>query len=144
MNDRVSILDQYRSKAKIAAEAVPSLTGGREYKAYGIQPPRTRSTDLRINYGDGRIGLMSKSYRTEALLTSHQHLSLIFNDCIITLEGRHLDQLIELIQDDELRSLHCFNPKIHDAPTDDEILITRIDRRTTIEVLATRKEQITT
>ena len=83
---------------------------------------------------------MQKSFLTEVLLTSHQHVSLIYANCIITLEGQHLDQLLDLFQDEKILSLHCFNPKLHDKPADGEILITKIERRSSGEVLVKKEK----
>lgn len=131
MSDKtvVRVLDQYRTKeAAGAAHPNPDPLSSRRYKAYGVQPPRSKVTDLRLIYADGSMGLISKLYRSEVMMTSHTWLSIVFDNCSITLQGRNLDQLIDLIQDDEIRSLHCFNPALHDPPPDGEILITTIER----------------
>lgn len=133
----VSFFEQQK-KAKVHEQGGVS---GRTYRAYGIDAPQKRPALMSIYYGDGRIGLMQKSFLTEVLLTSHQHLSLIFTGCIITLEGQHLEQLIELLQDEKVLSLHCFNPKLHDSPPEGEIIILKIDRRAANEVLMKRKNE---
>lgn len=136
----VSILDQYRPKAK-AAEPMPAADSSpRAYRAYGIDAPQRRPSLVGIYYGDGRMGLMQKSFLQEVLFTSHQHLSLIFTGCIITLEGQHLDQLVELLQDEKILSLHCFNPKLHDRPAEGEVIITRIERRSSGDVMLKREK----
>ena len=135
----VSILDQYKLKAK-TAEPLPTPESSRDYKAYGVDAPQRRPTLVALHYGDGRIGLMQKSFLTEVLLTSHQHVSLIYANCIITLEGQHLDQLLDLFKDEKILSLHCFNPKLHDKPADGEILITKIERRSSGEVLVKKEK----
>lgn len=134
MNDKsvVRILEQYRAKENMAVKASDSLPQPLppgHYKAYGVQPPRTRVTDIRIVYGNGRIELISKLYRSRMVLTSHQHVSIIFDSCVLILEGRNLDQLVDLIQDDEIRSLYCFAPHLHILPPEEEILITNIECR---------------
>lgn len=137
-SNKVSILEQYK-KAK-TPETPPAPESGRTYKAYGVDAPQRRPTLVAFHYGDGRIGLMQKSFLTEVLLTSHQHVSLIYTNCIITLEGQNLDQLLDLFQDEKILSLHCFNPKLYDKPADGEILITKIERRSSGEVLMKKEK----
>jgi hypothetical protein len=134
----VSLIDQYRGNPK--AQEKPAVLPERAYKAYGVDAPQRRPTLIAIHYGNGSIGLMQKSFMTEVLLTSHQHVSLIFTSCIITLEGEHLDQLLELLQDEKILSLHCFNLKVHDKPAEGEILITKIERRKSGEVLMKKEK----
>jgi len=136
----VSYMDQYRNTAKPAEK--PAALPERAYKAYGVDAPQKRPTLIAIHYGNGPISLMQKSYMTEVLLTSHQHISLIFTSCVITLEGQHLEQLLELLQDEKILSLHCFNPKLHDKPQEGEILITKIERRNLGEVLMKKEKQV--
>lgn len=135
----VSILEQYKAKAKTPEASQTDTTPSRAYKAYGVDAPQRRPTLVAIHYGDGRIGLMQKSFLTEVLLTSHQHVSLIYTNSVITLEGQNLHLLLDLFQDEKILSLHCFNAKLHDKPTEEEILITRIERRNSGEVLMKRK-----
>ena len=139
-SSKVSILEQYKKAKTPETLPAPEPESGRAYKAYGVDAPQRRSTLVAFHYGDGRIGLMQKSFLTEVLLTSHQHVSLIYTNCIITLEGQNLDQLLELFQDEKILSLHCFNPKIHDKPAEGEILITKIERRSSGEVLLKKEK----
>lgn|GEM_PF-6751575 len=134
----VSMLDQYRTSPK--ASEKPAELPERAYKAYGVDAPQRRPTLVAIHYGDGQIGLMQKSFLTEALFTSHQHVSLIYTNCIITLEGRHLDLLVDLLQDEKILSLHCFNDKLHDKPQEGEILITKVERRSSGEILMKKEK----
>lgn len=136
----VAILDQYRAKPKPSESTAPHSPSKRAYRAYGVDAPQRRPTLVAIHYGDGQIGLMQKSFMTEALLTSHQHLSLIYTNCVITLEGQNLHLLLELLQDEKILSLHCFNPKLYDKPAEGEILITRIERRSSSEVLMKKEK----
>lgn len=131
----VSILDQYKVKAQASEAAQAEPTPGKDYKAYGVDAPQKRPTLIAIYYGDGQKSLVQKSFMSEVLFTSHQHVSMIFNNCVITLHGQHLDNLLELLQDERILSLHCFNPKLHDKPAEGEILITKIERRGPGEVL---------
>jgi hypothetical protein len=95
---------------------------------------------LRIHYRDGSIGLLPYAYLVEVLCTSHQQLSLIFTHCVITLEGRHLNQLIDPLQDERIRALHCFNAKEHKLPGEDSPVIKHIARQHPSEVLEGKKK----
>ncbi len=140
MSDSASSIVSFLGQQRKAEQSQPDASG-RVYRAYGIDAPQKRPALMSIYYGDGRIGLMQKSFLTEILLTSHQHLSLIFTGCIITLEGQHLERLIDLLQDEKVLSLHCFNPKQHDRPPEGEIIILKIDRRAANDVLMKRKSE---
>lgn len=125
----VNILDQYRVRSKPAGLPASDEPTGRVYRAYGIDAPQKRPTLIAIHYDSERETLVQKSNISRMVFTGHQHLSMIFADCVITLQGRHLKRLAELFQDEKILSLHCFDPKIHDMPTDDEIIITSIEER---------------
>lgn len=124
----VNILDQYRAKPKPADAHTPDGASKRAYRAYGVDAPQKRPTLISIHYGGECKTLIQKSFLTRMEFTGHQHLAMIFSDCIITLEGRHLDQLELLFQDEKILSLHCFDAKIHDKPAEEEILITSIQQ----------------
>lgn len=136
----VKIIEQYKPKPQATEPAGPQPAPSRAYKAYGVDAPQRRPTLIAIHYGNGQISLVQKSFMSEALFTSHQHISLIYANCIITLEGQHLDQLVDLLQDEKILSLHCFNPKLHDKPAEGEILITKIERRSSGEVLMKKEK----
>ena len=72
-DSNVSILDKYRQ----TKPEKQSQTDSKEYKAYGIDPPRNRTPMIRIDYADGTRELMSKHYRGEWSCTSSQYLSLV-------------------------------------------------------------------
>jgi len=125
----VNILEQYRVRAKPAGLPASDAPTGRVYRAYGVDAPQKRPTLIAIHYDSERETLVQKSNISRMVFTGHQHLSMIFADCVITLQGRHLKRLAELFQDEKILSLHCFDPKIHDMPADDEIIITSIEER---------------
>src|SRR5262245_52711856 len=60
------------------------------YQAFGTgqQTKRNGEAWLRICFADGKIALMSYGYLTEVFCTSHQFVSLVYTNCIITLQGR--------------------------------------------------------
>lgn len=133
MSDNItSILDKYRPGTKSEATTVPeelSTTGKQSYHAFGVDAPRSRLTRLMIHYHDGVVALMSYAYLIEAVATSHQYLSLIFTNCIITLEGRNLTKMLDLLQDERVVYLQCFHSERFEKPEDGEPIITAIERQ---------------
>ena len=51
---------------------------------------------------------------------------LIFTTVVFLMEGENLDPLVELLNDEEVKSLHRFNPKLHEAPAEGETILTSI------------------
>jgi hypothetical protein len=136
-DNKTSIFDQYTaSKAMTAADVAAEESAGESgaddratYHAFGVSKIHERQTRLRIHYQDGTVAVMSYAYLMEVLCTSQQYLSLIYTSTILTLEGRHLEALIEPLQDEKIRSLHCFHAKYFADPAEDAPVITRIERQ---------------
>lgn len=104
-------------------------SSGRAYLAMVVDPQNRRQpARLRIVAGDGVVSLLSYAFLSEVHCSSPTRLSLIYAHCAFTLEGRHLDRLIDKLQEDKVRALICFNPKHHDYPEDGTPLITRVTR----------------
>jgi len=102
----------------------------RAYQALRPEPQNRRTpARLRIVYGDGVVSLMSYTFLSEVLCTSPQFVSLIYSHCIITLEGRNLLALVDLLQEDKARTITCFNGRWHDEPEAGAAVITRISRQ---------------
>lgn len=102
----------------------------RAYQALRPEPQNRRTpARLRIVYGDGVVSLMSYTFLSEVLCTSPQFISLIYSHCIITLEGRNLLELVDLLQEDKARTITCFNGRRHDEPEAGAAVITRIARQ---------------
>ena len=101
-----------------------------DYAAVQIMPESMmRRARLRIIYGNGFVGLMDYSYEPEILLTSPQRITLFFTRAAITLEGRHLDLLLDDLQRNRLWSIVCYNQRRHYAPPSSGVpVITRITR----------------
>lgn len=124
-----SILDQYRAKPKPTEPPAPIGAAGPLYRAYSLETQQKKSSLIAIYFSNEQKSLIQKSFLKEALFTSHQNITLFFPHCVIAIEGKHLDQLFVLLQDEKILALHCFDPKIHEKPGEDEIMITRIERR---------------
>lgn len=117
------ILERYVLKSE------RSRTPNEAYRAYGPETAHQRETKLQIRLANGMVTLLPYSYLVEVLCTSHQYLSLIYTHCVITLEGRHLNKLIELFQDDKIRWIQCFHPEQFSEVSKDQIAITKIERQ---------------
>jgi len=134
----MSIFDQYTRKAPpqeahpVEKEAAPVVKA--PYQAYAADAPRTKVTRLMLRYPDGTLGLMAYAYLIEAISTSHEFLSLVFTNCIITLEGRNLTKLLNLLQEERILEMYCFDPRQHEASDADEALIIDMERRSLQEM----------
>lgn len=109
------------------------------YKA--TLPARSqRETRLRILYPTlDKVRVLSYSYLHEVLAMGHQWLSLIFTHTVIVLEGRHLDRLVDDLQDERVRALICFHPHRHEQPEAGEPWIRRITDATPAEIAHEKK-----
>ena len=122
-----------------AEDAAPAADGQAAYAACTTDTRRSHHR-LRLHYADGTIGLMSYAYLVEVLCTSHQYVSLLYSNVAITLEGRHLDQLLDALQEEKVRALVCYHARRHAAPEAGTPVITKIVRQSLPEV-ARRIEQ---
>lgn len=128
-----TIFEQYTA-TETPTEATEQPEDPRTYRAHTIESRRSVPR-MRIHYQDGKQAVLAYAYLVEAICTSHQFLSLIFTHCVLTLEGRHLDQLIGPLQDEKIRALHCFRTTVYDDPAEGAPVITRITRQHPHEVL---------
>ena len=134
---RSSQLERLTSQQPGEEPLPPAGTHG-DYAAVQIVPESMmRRARLRIIYGNGFVGLMDYSYEPEILLTSPQRITLFFTRAAITLEGRHLDLLLDDLQRNRLWSIVCYNQRRHRAPLPDMPVITRITRLPLAARLAT-------
>jgi hypothetical protein len=105
------------------------IVQGGVYKAAFIFKSKNRQR-LRVHYANGlRVKVLSYAYLIEVLSTSHQWLTLVFSSTVITLKGRHLDQLVEPIQTERVLALVCFRPGIHPEPGKYEPCILEIEEQ---------------
>ncbi len=136
----MNIFDQYTRKAspQEAQAAEKEGVAKAPYQAYDAEAPRTKVTRLLLHYPDGTLGLMAYAYLIEAISTSHEFLSLVFTNCIITLEGRNLTKLLNLLQEERILEMYCFDPRQHEVPDADEALIIDMERRSLQEMAKPR------
>ena len=112
-----------------SSEEFGDVVQGGVYKAAFKFKSKARQR-LRLHFGNGvKVKVLSYAYLIEVVSTSHQWLTLVFSSTIVTLKGRHLDQLIEAIQDEQVRALVCFRPGIHPEPARGEPCILEIEEK---------------
>lgn len=98
----------------------------RKYNAYGTNQANKREfyIDVRDKNGDGR--LVSYSYITQVKYTADRLVSLIGTDFGITLEGRNLKGLIQLLRSETIQYVQEFNSHRFDTPDDEEPIIEKM------------------
>lgn len=102
----------------------------RAYQAMVVEPTNKRTpARLKIVSGNGGVGLYSYSFLSEVLCPSPQKMAFFFPHCVVTLEGDHLDGLLERLQEEKVRALICFNPRRHDPVEPGKPIISHIKRR---------------
>lgn len=145
MNDKDrSVFDAYAPKtAKLEVIDGGKPQNSKEpYKAYGPDIRNNRTVRLRIEYGDAdqTSSSMSKAYLVEVLYTSKRYMSLIFTNAEFLLEGKNLDEVARMLDADQVKSLHCFNPIQHEKPDEQAPIITRVRRAVLHETLVEMEE----
>lgn len=98
----------------------------REYQAYRTRSTARPETRLLVYFENGYTALFSYAYLMRVLCTSHQFVSLIYSDGALTLRGRNLYSLLARLQDDRVRSLHCFIAGFHHEIAPDQPVIQAI------------------
>lgn len=121
MSDDKSLFSKFKEENN--APRLALVAGKKPYKAAEVDKSRTGQTRIRLNYKNGERHVMAYHYLAEVIETSHQIVSLIFTSCIITLKGRHLDELTEEFQDEKVRALTCFHAGQHQEPEEGEACI---------------------
>lgn len=97
---------------------------------------------MMLMFENGQISILSYSYLMEVLCTSHQFLSLIYTNCIITLKGRGLTALLMPLQDQKIRLLQCYHPEVHHLPAEEIPIILTMKRDSPQGVLRADMEEI--
>ena len=131
MSDNGNIFDIYADKP----EQESKEDGAQDYKAFGLDKSRERQTRLMVRYKDGMLEVIAYAHLTNALCTSSQYISLIFSNCVITLEGKNLlapviegANVMELLQDEKIRYIQCWSGAAFSEPSDNEPVINDIRR----------------
>lgn len=121
MSEKISVLKQY---SKQGAARSPGATGkskpqeGKEpYRAYGIETGRHGDTMMRVEHHTGLVELIERSLIRRMFISSDQYVAILFDDNeVMTLEGKNLARIVDLLQDKQIRTLHCFNAERHQEP----------------------------
>ncbi len=96
------------------------------YQAVHVDKSKVQSR-LRLDYGDGKVvRILSYAYLIEVMSSSHQRLSLIFSNDIVTLKGRNLGALLDPFQDERVRTITCFHRGRYQQPDAGEPIIEEI------------------
>lgn len=128
-----SVFTRYAGKPQTRLEVID---GGRQpgvkstYKAYGIDKPNNRRSRILIecNTVDKLKVSLPKSYLSEVQYSAERFICLMFTSSVFLIEGEHLDEFFEYLDEEQIRSIHGFNPHLHEVPAEGEAIITRIRR----------------
>mgnify|MGYP005731833427 CR=1 FL=1 len=115
-----TVLDKIRKEQGTAGQNKP------DYKAIGEDKSKSRQVRLAIRLKDGSTHIIAYSYIMRMICTSHQFVSLVCTDCIITIEGKNLTGAHEKLQDERVRYLEEFNRARFDMPATGEPFIQSI------------------
>lgn len=128
-DDNPTIVGKYTRRLEVVG-GIEHKADPRAYRAYGIDKPNNKTARFRIEYNnaDRMIDSPTKSYLTEVRYSAGRYIALIFTSSAFLLEGENLEEFSEYLDDDQIRSIHQFNPKLHDKPAEGEAIITRIRR----------------
>lgn len=127
MSDNVTVFEQYSLKSR--PKSAQEQDNQPEYRAIGLDKTNARQSRLRIHYVDGTVDVFSYTHLLEISCTDEQHLMLGFSNCLLLLEGIHMEELIEPLQDEKIRYLVCFNSNYYGQPKGDEPVIEAITRQ---------------
>jgi hypothetical protein len=128
-NNTIDFFKKYAvsAPADMPEETPPEADDG-NYRAFGLGAQGRGETRLKFYEQSGLIALLSYAYLTEVVCTSSQFINLIYTNCVIILEGRNLTPLVDLLQDDKLRYVRCFDPVRYPEPATGEPVILSITR----------------
>lgn len=104
-----------------------------EYEA--IDMAVQRQLRMRFVQPDGTLFILSYTYLMEVICTSHQYVSLIFSNCIVTLGGRNLHDILDGLQDEKIRAFHCYRESDGVELDETAPLITSMIRESLQEVM---------
>lgn len=113
----------------------------RDYRAT-LPAKSKREVRLRLIYPQPhKVRLLAYSHLNEVLCTGHQWLSLIFTHTVVVLQGCHLDQLLDDLQEERARALVGFQPPHHVEPGPGEPCIRKITDMTLSDFAMQPQEQ---
>lgn len=133
MSDNVKVFEQYSLKTK--PKSASEQDNQPEYRAIGLDKTNDRQSRLRIHYVDGTVDVFTYAHLLEISCTDEEHLLLCFSNCMLMLEGTHMEELIEPLQDEKVRYLVCFNKNYYAQPEADAVIIENITRQNLNELM---------
>ncbi len=108
----------------VEQEAAPETdaSGKQPYKAM-LQIKAKPGARIRLVNGKGHVRIRSYALLSDIVCTSHKFLSLVFSGDAVVLEGRHLDRLLDALEEERARALTCFHAGRHLEPEAGEPVI---------------------
>ena len=98
---------------------------GKEYRAYGVHSPDSfPMLDVRDKHGNGY--LLNYAFLRQvkySVQSSPQVITLVFSDCLVTLEGSHFRELLHKLQEHKVEYVQEFNPQKWQKPDEKETVI---------------------
>lgn len=127
----VSTLDQSRVEEKsrdiFSRYALSPPHSREDYSACELEKSvKNRAEWLHIRFTDGTSLAMPFHHLDKMVMTSSQHLSLIYTGDVITLKGRNLGEIELQIRRGRLLAILCFDPDKHIKPLENAVIITEI------------------
>ena len=105
------------------------------YKAFSTYPSnRSKGVRFEITLADGRKYLCSYSYTGMAMFHPRGFLSFSSSHNGITIEGRNLEKLHELLLEEKLKGIHEFNPETDEEPGADEPMVTKVHIKSPLDL----------
>lgn len=105
-------------------------SGKASYYACGVSENSNASEEwFRVHLADGAIEMCRYGDILSIYCPVHQLLIIICETCVFELEGQHLDIVLLLIQDRNLRALYLFDEEHNAEPDESEPIIRQIERR---------------
>jgi hypothetical protein len=101
------------------------------YRGYTLWEPEYRGTRIRFEASDlpdNYMIILSYSCLESVQIGSNSILTLMFsNNTVITVRGSNLDQLVDPLQEELVKSLEVFMPRWNLPPERDSVFISAID-----------------
>lgn len=139
MSDNVAPFERY-SRSATVVEAYPQ-DNRPEYRAFVVDRTKGMQSAILIRYHDANLDKDSTEEAmpyplTRVVASSHQHVTLYCNDgIVITLTGRNLKEMMEPLQDGQVRLIQRFHAAKFREPDENAPVIESINRQTLRDML---------
>jgi hypothetical protein len=118
----------------LAAATAPDTSAPSVYVPYGLAIEGRDEEGLTFYHADGMITVKFYAHLTEIICTAPQFLTLIYMDCVYTLHGRNLFELIPLIKRHKLDGMQCYDRVEYPAEPIKGVVIYTITRESHEEI----------